>query len=140
MPSEDDKQVSLPERDEMKDIIGDVADIRDLKLDLDKDEKLRTVALMLGIRFYGDTIIKDAAYLDRMIRYEEDRERRNDPDIPPFHLRPASVAGVVTAAHEFEQFLRGSSSIVKAITVGGVKLEPERAQGTYETKPKEEEA
>jgi hypothetical protein len=134
-----DKTVVAPEGDHaMAEAIGDVTDIRDLKLDLDKAEKIRTVALMMGIRYYTETIIKDAGYLDRMIRYEDDCKRRNDPDTPPIHLRPATVAGVISAAHEFEQFLLGKSSIVQSITVGGEKIEAGRAEDTYEAGPEKQ--
>lgn len=66
-------------------------------LDLTKDEKLRTTALMLAIKQYTDFICKDADM------YKEIMMRNGS-------MKPATVSGVVSMAIEFEAFLLGRYS------------------------------
>lgn len=99
-----------------------VLDVRDMKLDLTKDEKLRTAALMMAIRYHTETIIKDAAYLQLMMQREKEAKFSNDPDMEMIHLRPSTVTAVVHIAREFENFLLGKPSSVASIEVNGERL------------------
>lgn len=94
------------------------ADVRDMNLNLDPVQKVRTVALMLGIKYYTDTIIKDATYLQLMMSREKEMKFSNEPDAALWHLRPASVNGVIACAQEFENFLLGNRSAVQSIKIG----------------------
>ena len=112
-----------------------VPDVADMKLDLTKEEKLRATSLMLGIRYYTDTIIKDAAYLQLMMQREKEAKFSNDPDEQVlWHLRPASVNGVIRCAQEFEQYLLGNRPGVR-LMIGDQVVDPpnpadsERAKG-----------
>jgi hypothetical protein len=63
-------------------------------LDLNKDEKLRTTALMLAIKQYTDFICKDADMFNAIMM-------RNGS------MKPATVSGVIRMAIEMEKFIRG---------------------------------
>lgn len=89
-------------------------------LDLDKDEKRRMTALMLGIQAYRELIIKEAAYLTTAA----DLARRNEGP----SLKPATIDGMIEAAWKFDLFIAGQ--ITKAsedggITRGGAQTESE---------------
>jgi len=107
----------------MADDFDQILDVRDMKLDLTKDEKLRTAALMMAIRYHTETIIKDAAYLQLMMQREKEAKFSNDPDIEMIHLRPSTVTAVVHIAREFELFLTGQPSQIASIQVGGERLQ-----------------
>jgi hypothetical protein len=64
-------------------------------LDLTHEEKLRTTALMMAIRYHVDTIIKDANMYQTMVAQGK-------------HLTPSTVGLVIHIAREFEGFLRGN--------------------------------
>lgn len=71
-------------------------------LDLTKDEKRRTTALMLAIQAYDNIIIKDAEmYI--AIR----RERGSDEGS---QIQPATMNAMVQAAISFDLFLSGAYS------------------------------
>ena len=114
-------------------------DVREVKLDLEPDQKMRMVALMLGIKYYTDTIIKDAAYLQLMMQREKEAKFSNDPtDAVMWHLKPASVNGVIGCAQEFEQFLLGNRPGV-VLKIGDETITPpphpsdsERAQSNMD--------
>ena len=77
------KDVELPANEAaaaaMSETLGEVTDIGDMRLDLTKDEKLRTVSLMLGIRYYVETIIKEAAMAQFVVAREKELKFGNDP-------------------------------------------------------------
>lgn len=111
---------------DMVDTLDLVPEVADMKIDLNKEEKLRSMSLMLGIRYYTDTIIKDAAYLQLMMQREKEAKFSNDPeDAVLWHLKPASVNGVIRCAQEFEQYLLGNRP--------GVVLQIKHEDGTVKT-------
>lgn len=67
-------------------------------LDLTKDEKRRTTALMMAIQAYQGLIIKDADYLREAVNHE----RNGGPTI-----RPATMDAMVEAAIQFDWFIAG---------------------------------
>lgn len=68
-------------------------------IDLSKDEKRRTTALMMAVQAYKELIIKDADYL----REAHEQARRNDgPEI-----KPATIDSMVIAAIKFDDFIAG---------------------------------
>ena len=69
-------------------------------LDLSKEEKRRTTALMMAIQAYRELIIKDAD----MLREASEQSRRNDGP----SIKPATIEGMVTAAITFDAFIAGS--------------------------------
>jgi len=69
-------------------------------LDLSKDEKRRTTALMLAIQAYQHLIIKDAAMYEAIAR--DDRTRAGGPTI-----QPATMDAMVDAAIQFDLFISG---------------------------------
>ena len=68
-------------------------------LDLTKDEKRRTTALMMAIQAYSNLIIKDALYLEKAA----DLARRNEGPV----IRPATMNAMVEAAIQFDFFIAG---------------------------------
>lgn len=70
-------------------------------LDLSKEEKRRTTALMLAIQAYQNLIIKDADYL----REASEQARRNDGPA----IRPATMDAMVEAAIKFDIFIAGET-------------------------------
>lgn len=68
-------------------------------LDLTKDEKRRTTALMMAIQAYQNLIIKDADYLKEMYKQSE---YVGGPTI-----KPATMDGMVEAAIQFDAFIAG---------------------------------
>ena len=116
------------------DIAGLPTDVRDMELNLSPDEKIRTLSLMMGIRYHVDTIIKDPRYLELMISKEKEAKFSNDPGQEHWHLRPSTARGVVGIALEFEAYLRGHHSVFAAVSFGGEEIEPVgRAQGDVQT-------
>ena len=67
--------------------------VMDVAFDLTKGEKLRTTALMLAIRFYTDTIVKDAQMYQTMMAGGK-------------NMRPASSEGVIEVAANFELYIQ----------------------------------
>jgi hypothetical protein len=70
-------------------------------LDLTKDEKRRTTALLLAIQAYRELIIKDADYLKEM----HDYERRSNEAA---RIKPATIDAMIDAAIRFDGFIAGS--------------------------------
>lgn len=68
-------------------------------VDLTKEEKRRTTALMMAIQAYNNIIIKDAEYYLAV-----KREERNG-DGPT--IRPATMDAMVEAAIQFDAFISG---------------------------------
>ncbi len=68
-------------------------------LDLTKEEKRRTTALMMAIQAYRELIIKEAAYL----KEAADLARRGEG--PKLH--PATIDAMVDAAIKFDDFIAG---------------------------------
>ena len=68
-------------------------------LDLSKDEKRRTTALMLAIQGYKELIIKDADYL------REAHAQARSSDGPK--IQPATINAMVDAAIRFDFFIAG---------------------------------
>lgn len=68
-------------------------------VDLTKEEKRRTTALLLAIQGYKELIIKDADYLREM---HAEARRENGPTI-----RPATMDAMLEAAIRFDMFIAG---------------------------------
>ena len=68
-------------------------------LDLSKEEKRRTTALLLAIQGYKEIIIKDAEMYSAISR---DQGRADAPQI-----RPATMDAMVEAAVRFDDFISG---------------------------------
>jgi hypothetical protein len=66
-------------------------------LDLTKDEKRRTTALIMAIQAYQELIIKDAAYL----REASDLARRDEGP----KIQPATIDAIIVAAMKFDAFI-----------------------------------
>jgi len=79
-------------------------------LDLTKDEKRRTTALMLSINAYRDLIIKDAEYL----RVASDLARRDEGP----KIRPATMNAMVLGAIQFDAFIAGRYDHIENRVVG----------------------
>ncbi|MGI9295979.1 MAG: hypothetical protein ACR2PS_18505 [Pseudomonadales bacterium] len=74
-------------------------------LDLTKDEKRRTTALMMAIQAYRELIIKEAAYL----KEAADLARRDEGP----ELKPATIDAMIIAAIKFDSFIAGGQSFDK---------------------------
>ena len=72
-------------------------------LDLTKEEKRRTTALMMAIKAYRELIIKEAAYL----REAADLARRGEGPA----LSPATIDAMVIAALKFDRFIAGQFTV-----------------------------
>lgn len=70
-------------------------------MDLSKEEKRRTTALLMAIQAYNNLIIKDADYYIAVMR-EQGRNGDNGPTI-----RPATMDAMVMAAIQFDDFISG---------------------------------
>lgn len=69
-------------------------------LDLTKEEKRRTTALMMAIQAYANLIIKDAD----MLREVSSQSRNNDG----LKIQPATMHAMVQAAIQFDKFISGA--------------------------------
>ena len=81
----------------------------DQTVDLSKEEKRRTTALLMAIQAYSHLIIKDAEM------YAEIRRARRDDAVPgekPQVIQPATIDGMVDAALKFDRFICGESVAV----------------------------
>jgi hypothetical protein len=81
-----------------------------MHVDLSKDEKRRTTALMLSIQAYQHLIIKDADYL----REAHAQARANDGPV----IRPATMDAMVMGALQFDAFISGHLSLKSAKNIG----------------------
>lgn len=86
-------------------------------LDLSKEEKRRTTALMMAIQAYQNLIIKDADYL----REAHNQARANNGPA----IRPATMDAMVEAAIKFDMFIAGQVTLNKPdeATTGGGQTE-----------------
>jgi hypothetical protein len=86
-------------------------------LDLSKEEKRRTTALMMAINAYQHLIIKDADYL----REAHTQARANNGPA----IRPATMDAMVEAAIKFDMFIAGQITLgpAKEPTLGGEQTE-----------------
>jgi hypothetical protein len=71
-------------------------------LELTRDQKLRTTALMMAIHAYEKIIIKDADYYEAVVRH---RQLNGEPPI-----KAATMDAMVEAAIKFELFIVGEFS------------------------------
>lgn len=85
-----------------------------MRLDLTKDEKRRTTALVLAIQAYDNLIIKDAEYLR-----EAHSQARSNGSV----IRPATMDAMVGAAINFDAFIAGMFSIQRGGIAGGSQSE-----------------
>lgn len=69
-------------------------------MDLSKEEKRRTTALLMAIQAYDNLIIKDAEMYIAV-----SREKGRDEDGPI--IRPATIDAMVVAALQFDDFISG---------------------------------
>lgn len=89
-------------------------------LELTKEEKRRTTALMLAVQAYKELIIKDADYL----REVADQNRRNDGPA----IKPATIDGMVEAAWKFDLFISGRMVETEEPTRGGMQTEAQAGE------------
>lgn len=68
-------------------------------MDLSKEEKRRTTALLMAIQAYSNIIIKDAEYY---IAVKRDERNGDGPTI-----QPATMNAMVEAAIQFDDFISG---------------------------------
>jgi hypothetical protein len=80
---------------------GTMFDPASQHLDLTKDEKRRTTALLLAVQAYEKLIIKDA----EMYRAISDDARRNEGP----KIQPATVDAMVETAIKFDRFIAGDT-------------------------------
>ena len=99
--------------------MGTMFDPNSQHLDLSKDEKRRTTALLMAIQAYDHLIIKDAEMYKAI---SDDARRENGPKI-----QPATIEAMVYAAVKFDKFIAGEDAPAESLL--GAKLEEaERAQ------------
>mgnify|MGYP001617308615 CR=1 FL=1 len=128
------------ENDMVNTIAGGPMDISEMNLNLSQEEKIRTISLMMGIRYHVDTIIKDPRYLELMIQKENAAKFSNDPNQEHWHLQPSTARGVVGIAMEFENYLLGRYSRIQSLQFGDDVMEPAgRAQGEVQENLQESE-
>ncbi len=75
-------------------------------VDLTKEEKRRTTALLMAIQAYDNLIIKDAEMYIAI-----SREKGRDPDGPV--IQPATMDAMVLAAMQFDDFISGKQEVRK---------------------------
>jgi hypothetical protein len=78
----------------MEDTIKSVPGMSDVKMEFTKPEQTRITALMLAIRYYTDTIVRDAQMYHVL--------KADDGNKP---IMPASSSQVVAIAAEFEDYI-----------------------------------
>lgn len=78
-------------------------------IDLSKEEKRRTTALLMAIQAYDNLIIKDAEMYIAI-----SREKGRDDDGPV--IRPATMDAMVEAAIQFDNFISGKFEVVNVET------------------------
>lgn len=91
-------------------------------MDLSKEEKRRTTALLLAIQAYEKLIIKDAEYL----REVSNQARSNEG----LKIQPATISAMVDAAIRFDDFIsRGTQepSTDEPTKSASVDVEPQEA-------------
>ncbi len=94
-------------------------------LDLTKQEKRRTTALLLAIQAYQNIIIKDAEMYEAISR---DKARTSEPPI-----RPATMTAMVEAAIDFDDFIPGE---LQARIIAAQRTKPaKQPKSPKETEP-----
>lgn len=78
---------------------GTMFDPASQHLDLSKEEKRRTTALLMAIQAYSHLIIKDAEYL----REANKQADRNEGPV----IKPATIEAMTAAAIQFDAFISG---------------------------------
>jgi hypothetical protein len=86
-------------------------------MDLSKEEKRRTTALLMAIQAYQGLIIKDAEML-REVRIQA----RENPDAPK--IQPATMDAMVAAAIQFDDFIAGKPSSANPKVSNECPLQP----------------
>lgn len=94
-----DSQTAVPGEPPILEEAGVAFDPTTQRLDLSKDEKRRTTALMMAIQAYKELIIKDAD----MLRAASDLARIGDGP----QIKPATINAMVVAACQFDDFIAG---------------------------------
>lgn len=79
-------------------------------LDLTRDEKRRTTALMMAMQAYKELIIREADYLIAAA----DLARRNEGPA----IRPATIDAMVEAAIKFDDFIAGREQAIAGSEIG----------------------
>lgn len=100
-----------------QEILAEVPGVTDMQLDLNPQQKIRAAALIMAIRYYTDTIIKDGDYLRAMMEKEREMKFSNDPNAADWSLRPANSMAVVRIAGEFAAYLLGEPSSIESVTL-----------------------
>lgn len=75
-----------------------IGDVSDMDLELTKDEKRRVTALILGIKYHVETIVKDGSLYTAMVSTGK-------------HLEPTHVLKVVDIAIAFEEYIRDGGTV-----------------------------
>lgn len=111
-----------PEKSESPHAILEEADIAfdpsTQHLDLNKEEKRRTTALLLAIQAYQHLIIKEAAYL----REASDLARRGEGP----KLEPATIDAMVEAAFKFDLFIAGQVAAKESAKVPAAEIDSDQ--------------
>ena len=94
-------------------------------LDLTKEEKRRTTALLMAISAYKELIIKDGAYLAEAARLAN---RDEGPK-----LRPATIDAMIVAAFKFDNFIAGN---IQSADANGDMPDPETADDDLPDPPR----
>lgn len=92
-------------------------------LDLTKDEKRRTTALMMAVSAYKELIIKDAEYLQTAA----DLARRSEGP----KIQPATIDAMVIAAIKFDLFISGEGGSLPTVEIEreiSLEAEPDEAE------------
>lgn len=119
----DPKTGKMPDR--VLEETGIAYDPRNQHLDLSKEEKRRTTALMLAIQAYEHLIIPTAEYLREVINHE-----RNGGPV----IEPATMNAMVQAAVDFDDFISGDLQARLRVAV-----DASRTGRVPKSKPKPEE-
>lgn len=99
--------------------MGTIFDPATQHIELSKEERRRTTALLMAIQAYDHLIIKDAEMYKAI---SDDSRRDNGPKI-----QPATIEAMIYAAIKFDKFIAGEDAPAESLL--GAKLEEaERAQ------------
>lgn len=94
-----DKELKAESKHAVLEETGTAFDPSVQHLDLSKEEKRRTTALLMAIQGYQHLIIKDA----EMLREVSNQARNNDGP----KIQPATIDAIVEAAVKFDKFIAG---------------------------------
>lgn len=96
-------------------------------VDLSKEEKRRTTALLMAIQAYNNIIIKDAEYY---IAVKRDERNDNGPMI-----QPATMHAMVEAAMQFDAFIAGKYELLGEATIVHQAIRDAEAKAGKKVKP-----